>query len=54
LKVKIVEAFPNWQEDFQELKKIGLTEWSHKQQGKVDKGLTFSDLLRKTSKIENR
>jgi hypothetical protein len=47
LKVKIIAAFPNWEEDFQELKKIGLTEWSHKQQGKVDTGLTFSDLLRK-------
>jgi hypothetical protein len=26
IKVKIIAAFPNWKEDFQELKKIRLTE----------------------------
>lgn len=53
LKTKIVKAFPNWTEDFQELKKIGLKAWIRTQQEKVDKGLTFSEMLTKKPKDKN-
>jgi hypothetical protein len=41
----LLDSYPQLEEDLQEIKKSGLEKWSREQQGKVDKGLRYSDIL---------
>ncbi len=50
----LANFFPFLKEDIQEVKKIGVEKWAKKQQEKVEKGLTFSDMLMKKAKAENK
>jgi hypothetical protein len=44
-----LDSYPQLGDDLQEIKKIGLREWSQAQQAKVNKGLRYSDVLSRKS-----